>query len=117
MTGKARRGPTWISPSNSSTRDLQRRAGLPLISALHEPQWAALRFPRPAGAGPRGASLDPPLQLGPAGLAGKGGPAVDLRAARAAVGRLAVPPDREVRGLLGPDAPNRVENDPTLADR
>ena len=51
MTGKARMGPTCISPSYSSTRDLHRRAGLPLISALHDPQWAALQFQRTARSG------------------------------------------------------------------
>src|SRR5215210_1136928 len=52
MTGKARMGPTCISPpSYSSTRVLQSSLGLPLISALHEPQWAALQFQRTARSG------------------------------------------------------------------
>src|SRR5215203_266561 len=52
MTGKARMGPTCISPpSYSSTRVLHKSLGLPLISALHEPQWAALQFQRTARSG------------------------------------------------------------------
>src|SRR4028118_990047 len=107
MTGKARRGPTWISPSNSSTRDLQRRAGLPLISALHEPQWAALQFHRAARAGACAAWLAPARS---GGGVGAGAP----RARRAAVGRRAVPPAGGVRGLRGLDAQARVEDDHAL---
>src|SRR5215212_8299877 len=52
MTGKARMGPTCISPpSYSSTRVLHKSFGLPFISALHEPQWAALQFQRTARSG------------------------------------------------------------------
>src|ERR687897_485797 len=52
MTGKARMGPTCISPpSYSSMRVLHKSLGLPFISALHEPQWAALQFQRTARSG------------------------------------------------------------------
>src|SRR5918993_1856660 len=49
MTGKALKGWTRISPpSYSSTRVLHISLGRPLISALHDPQWAALQFQRTA---------------------------------------------------------------------
>ena len=52
-----------------------------------------------------------PLVLLDARLAQELGPAVDLGATRAAVGRLAVPAHREIRGLLGLDREHGVEND------
>src|SRR5215203_2805131 len=58
-----------------------------------------------------------PIVLLDARLAQKLGPAVDLGATRAAVGRLTVPAHRKIRGLLGLYREHGVENDHTLDER
>src|ERR687897_485794 len=64
------------------------------------------------GKGPHGTYVYlSPIVLLDARLAQKLGPAVYLGAARAAVGRLAVPAHREVRGLLGLYREHGVEDD------
>ena len=57
------------------------------------------------------------LEVREARLAGEPRPAVDLGAARPALGGLAVPADREIRGLVGLDPVQRVEDDHPLLDR
>src|ERR687898_2460065 len=70
------------------------------------------------GEGPHGTDVDlSPVVLLDARLAQKFGSAVDLRAARATVGRLAVPAHREIRGLLGLYREHGVENDHALDER
>src|SRR5829696_7104806 len=70
------------------------------------------------GEGPHGAYVYlRPVVLLDAGLAQQLGPAVDLRAARAAVGGLAVPSHRKVGGLLRLYSEHRVEDDHALDQR
>src|SRR5829696_48452 len=70
------------------------------------------------GEGAHGTDVDlSPVELLHARLAKQLGPAVDLRAARAAVGGLAVPAHRQVGGLLGLDGEHSVEDDHTLDQR
>src|SRR5215210_206611 len=70
------------------------------------------------GEGPHGADVYlSPLVLFDARLAEQLGPAVDLGAARAAVGRLAVPAHRQVGGLLGLYREHGVEDNHALYQR
>src|SRR5215212_3175964 len=70
------------------------------------------------GEGPHGADVDlSPIVLLYAGFTEQLGPAVDLRAARAAVGGLAVPAHRQVGGLLRLNCEHRVEDDHALDQR
>ena len=57
------------------------------------------------------------VEVRQAGLAGQARPAVDLGAARAALGGLAVPADGEVRRLVALDPVEGVEDDHPLLDR